>query len=92
MGSRNGWKERAACWESEDPGFFPQGRGRLASNAAKRMNERYCQYCPVRQECAEFGVMVAHGDPGVYAGLTQDERRRLRRRVLAKQRDGVSLV
>ena len=68
------WMARAAC-RGEDPAvFFPS----LGGNAAKA--RAICSICPVRQECRAYAL----ADPesaGVWAGITERERRKLRRSV-----------
>jgi WhiB family redox-sensing transcriptional regulator len=68
------WMKRAAC-RGEDPAlFFPP----LGANAAKA--RAICATCSVRQECLSYAL----ADPesaGVWAGLSERERRRLGRSV-----------
>jgi WhiB family redox-sensing transcriptional regulator len=53
--------------------FFPSNDEELA--AAKAI----CAACPVRDKCLEW-AMATRQDDGVWGGLTEVERRRLRRR------------
>jgi WhiB family transcriptional regulator, redox-sensing transcriptional regulator len=75
------WRGRAAC-STEDPElFFPIGTTGPAvdqADAAKRV----CASCEVREECLEF-ALATNQDAGVWGGLTEDERRTLKR---ARQR------
>jgi WhiB family redox-sensing transcriptional regulator len=65
------WQDRALC-ASEDPdAFFPEKGGSV--QAAKRV----CLQCTVRVECLEYAL--THDKRfGVWGGLSERERRRLR--------------
>jgi WhiB family redox-sensing transcriptional regulator len=71
------WDVEAAC-QSADPELFfpssPQGSSFQATQAAKRV----CRGCPVRTQCLEF-ALAARLEHGVWGGLTEVERRSLRR-------------
>ncbi len=72
------WSRLAAC-RGEDPElFFPIGSvgPALAQIAAAK---KICARCPVRASCLRF-ALVTGLDYGIWGGLTEDERRRLRRR------------
>lgn len=76
------WHDDAACLNSGDPEvFFPAGTtgdAALQIYAAKQV----CATCPVRPQCLEF-ALTSRQDFGVWGGLTEEERRSLRR---ARQR------
>jgi len=81
------WRDRAAC-RTEDPDlFFPVGTtgpALLQIEEAKSV----CRGCPVRDECLEWAVETGQ-DIGVWGGLTELERRALkRRRATASRRSG----
>src|SRR5262245_45714039 len=66
------WQEQALCTQTDPEAFFPEP-GRLA-NAAKRI----CARCDVRGECLEYAL--ANDERfGIWGGLTEHERRELRR-------------
>lgn len=72
------WRGRAACIDEDPELFFPIGTTGPAieqANAAKRV----CARCEVRESCLEFALETRQ-DAGVWGGLTEDERRVLRRR------------
>ena len=77
------WYDRAAC-QSEDPElFFPigtTGPAQLQVLEAKRI----CARCPVRTECLRSAIVMGM-DHGVWGGMSEGERRALRRRT-ARQR------
>lgn len=71
------WRNQAAC-KNEDPElFFPIGTTGPAIEQA-RTAKRVCTVCAVREECLEF-ALVSKQDAGIWGGLTEDERRSLRR-------------
>ena len=79
-----GWRDRAACKYSHPELFFPTGSTGDALEeieAAKAV----CRSCPVRRECLSFAVET-NQDAGVWGGMSEDERRRLRRDWVAHQR------
>lgn len=72
------WRERAACRDEDPELFFPlseHGPGARQTAEAKAV----CARCPVRERCLEYAL--ADGlDHGIFGGLTETERRALRRR------------
>jgi WhiB family redox-sensing transcriptional regulator len=68
-----GWQERALCAETDPEAFFPEKGG------STREAKKICTGCEVRAECLEFAL----GNDerfGIWGGLSERERRRLRRR------------
>jgi WhiB family transcriptional regulator, redox-sensing transcriptional regulator len=79
------WRYRAACRDEEPDLFFPIGNsgpalGQLAE--AKSV----CRACPVVGECLAWAMETGQGS-GVWGGMSEDERRELRR---AQSRSTVS--
>jgi WhiB family transcriptional regulator, redox-sensing transcriptional regulator len=75
------WRNDAACKDADPDVFFPIGTTGIAIeqvDAAKRI----CTVCEVREPCLEF-ALASNQDAGVWGGLTEDERRTLKR---ARQR------
>lgn len=71
------WRDDAACRDEDPELFFPIGTTGIAQeqvNAAKRV----CARCPVQEECLEFSL-ASNQDAGIWGGLTEDERRTLKR-------------
>ncbi|MEO8329801.1 MAG: WhiB family transcriptional regulator [Candidatus Nanopelagicales bacterium] len=66
------WDHEAACQSTDPELFFPNGE--WPEEAAKRV----CRGCPVRLQCLEF-ALDARLEHGVWGGLTEAERRSLRR-------------
>jgi len=73
MAPRLDWKEQAACRTLDTSLFFPDSEADAA--AAKEV----CARCPVREACLEFALTTRQHD-GIWGGLTENERRRVRRR------------
>ncbi|AKK10515.1 WhiB family transcriptional regulator [Corynebacterium uterequi] len=66
------WQDQALCAQTDPEAFFPEKGG------STREAKRICQACAVRDECLEFAL--EHDQRfGVWGGLTDRERRRLRR-------------
>ncbi len=71
------WVHRARCKDEDPELFFPVGTTGPAAaqiDAAKAV----CMECPVRIECLEWALATGQ-DAGVWGGLSEDERRALRR-------------
>ncbi|PZA19167.1 WhiB family transcriptional regulator [Modestobacter versicolor] len=68
-----GWQERALCAETDPEAFFPEKGG------STREAKKICTGCEVRSECLEYAL--ANDERfGIWGGLSERERRRLRRR------------
>jgi WhiB family redox-sensing transcriptional regulator len=81
------WVHRALCKDEDPELFFPVGNtGPAVSQieAAKAV----CSRCPVRLPCLEWAMQTVQ-DSGVWGGLSEEERRALRR---ARSRSGRSLA
>ncbi|HEX7094373.1 MAG TPA: WhiB family transcriptional regulator [Acidimicrobiales bacterium] len=71
------WRELAACRDTDPDLFFPVGTTGPAIEqiaAAKAV----CATCPSREPCLEY-ALITNQDSGVWGGLAEDERRKLRR-------------
>jgi len=67
-----GWQDQANCLGVDPDLFFPE-RG-----ASTREAKEVCKGCIVRGECLEYAL--ANGEKfGIWGGLSERERRRLRR-------------
>ena len=78
------WRARSACHESDPDVFFPVGTTGIALEQIETAR-RICGACIVADECLEF-ALATNQESGVWGGTTEDERRRLRKAWLAKQR------
>lgn len=74
-----GWQDQANCMGVDPDLFFPE-RG-----ASTREAKEVCRGCVVRQECLEYAL--DHSEKfGIWGGMSERERRRLRRaRTLARR-------
>ena len=74
-----GWQDFANCLGVDPDLFFPE-RG-----ASTREAKEVCRGCVVREQCLEYAL--ANGEKfGIWGGLSERERRRIRRqRALARR-------
>jgi WhiB family redox-sensing transcriptional regulator len=71
------WRRAAACRDTAPDLFFPVGTTGLAIEqieAAKAV----CEQCPVKEPCLQF-ALETNQDSGIWGGLSEEERRPLRR-------------
>jgi WhiB family redox-sensing transcriptional regulator len=78
------WRSKALCRESNIDVFFPVGTTGVAADLIDAAKE-ICQSCPVAATCLEF-ALETNQEAGVWGGLTEDERRPLRKARIARQR------
>jgi WhiB family redox-sensing transcriptional regulator len=71
-GDDRAWQDQANCLGVDPDLFFPE-RG-----ASTREAKEVCRGCEVRQQCLDYAL--ANGEKfGIWGGLSERERRRLRR-------------
>lgn len=78
------WRTQAACQDTDPDLFFPVGTTGPAIeqiDAAKSV----CNSCEAKNPCLDF-ALATNQDSGVWGGTSEDERRKLRRAWVAKQR------
>lgn len=75
------WRNEASCRDADPDLFFPIGTTGIAVEQVDTA-KRICGSCLVREPCLEF-ALASNQDAGVWGGLTEDERRTLKR---ARQR------
>lgn len=69
------WQDRALCAQTDPEAFFPEKGG------STREAKRVCTGCEVRSECLEYAL--EHDERfGIWGGLSERERRKLRRRAV----------
>lgn len=71
------WRSDAACADKDTDLFFPVGTTGPAVSQAEDA-KKVCMGCDVREQCLEF-ALASNQDAGIWGGLTEDERRTLRR-------------
>jgi len=84
----NTWRGRSACRDSDPDVFFPIGSTGMALEQIETA-KRICTACQVSEECLEF-ALATNQEAGVWGGTTEEERRKLRKAWLAKQRRAAS--
>ena len=78
------WRARAACRDTDPELFFPVGTTGQAVEqieAAKTV----CRICEAQSACLEF-ALATNQESGVWGNTAEEERRKLRKMWLAKQR------
>ncbi|MER5781287.1 WhiB family transcriptional regulator [Streptomyces mobaraensis] len=72
------WRHNAVCREEDPELFFPIGNtgpALLQIEEAKAV----CRHCPVMEQCLQWALESGQ-DFGVWGGLSEDERRAMKRR------------
>lgn len=69
------WQADALCAQTDPEAFFPEKGG------STRDAKRVCSECPVREACLEY-AMENDERFGIWGGLSERERRRLRKQVI----------
>lgn len=72
------WRQDAACLDEDPELFFPVGTAEPAL-AQTAQAKKVCARCPVRATCLEWAMKQGQSS-GVWGGLTEEERRLLKRR------------
>ncbi|PQZ91054.1 transcription factor WhiB [Arthrobacter sp. MYb227] len=70
-----GWQTQALCAQTDPEAFFPEKGG------STRDAKRVCGACAVRSECLEY-ALTNDERFGIWGGLSERERRRLRKRAV----------
>ena len=72
------WRHKAVCREEDPELFFPVGNsGPALAQIAKA--KLVCNKCPVTHDCLAWAISSGQ-DAGVWGGMSEDERRALKRR------------
>ncbi|MFC4588142.1 WhiB family transcriptional regulator [Sphaerisporangium corydalis] len=72
------WRHRAACRDVDPELFFPIGNTGPALMQIEEARQ-VCRACPVSEPCLKWAIESGQ-DAGVWGGLSEDERRALKRR------------
>src|SRR3712207_8386647 len=72
------WRHRALCRDEDPELFFPIGTTGPALVQIEQA-KAVCQRCPVVESCLDWALRSGQ-DSGVWGGLSEDERRALKRR------------
>ena len=87
MRNRSDWRAKAACVNEDPELFFPTGGVSVAYRqieAAKSV----CRSCKAIDECLKY-ALDTNQDYGIWGGMSEDERRALKRRVMRAHRSRV---
>ena len=78
------WRDRAACLDEDPELFFPIGN---TGPALLQIEEAraVCHRCEVIETCLKWAIEFGQ-DAGVFGGLSDDERRALKRRTARARR------
>ena len=72
------WRHRALCRDEDPELFFPIGTTGPAVVQIEQA-KAVCRRCPVTESCLDWALRSGQ-DSGVWGGLSEDERRALKRR------------
>lgn len=72
------WKTRGRCAETDPEVFFPESGNRSLADA-----QRICKKCEVRERCLEWALDTDERY-GVWGGVDERERYRMRKKLSAK--------
>ena len=72
------WRHRAICRDEDPELFFPVVTTGPALDQVERAKE-VCRRCDVVDQCLEW-ALETNQDAGVWGGMSEDERRALKRR------------
>ena len=78
------WRSVAACQDTDPDLFFPVGTTGPAIEQIANA-KAVCNGCDAKEPCLEF-ALTTNQDSGVWGGTSEEERRKLRRAWLVRQR------
>jgi len=78
------WRDHAACRDTNPDLFFPIGTTGPAIEQIEQA-KTVCAQCDAQSACLDF-ALLSNQDSGVWGGTSEDERRKLRKVWLARQR------
>jgi WhiB family redox-sensing transcriptional regulator len=86
-GAAMDWRHRSACRDENPELFFPVGN---TGPALQQIEEakKVCQRCSVINECLKWALESGQ-EAGVWGGLSEDERRALKRRAARNRARGI---
>ncbi len=80
------WLNKARCLNADPELFFPVGNTGPALEQIEQA-KTICRQCDVSAQCLECAIKATQ-DTGVWGGLSEDERRSLKRRYARARRAG----
>jgi len=82
------WRNQAACRDTDPDLFFPIGTtGSALEQIASA--KAVCGQCGAQSACLDF-ALATNQESGIWGGTSEEERRKLRKMWLAKQRRAVT--
>jgi WhiB family transcriptional regulator, redox-sensing transcriptional regulator len=78
------WRDNAACRDTDPELFFPIGTTGPAVEQIESA-KLVCFQCDAQSHCLEF-ALATNQESGIWGGTSEEERRKLRKAWLAKQR------
>jgi len=78
------WRDVAACRDTDPDLFFPVGTTGPALEQIAAA-QAVCRQCPALEPCLEF-ALATNQESGVWGATSEEERRKLRKSWLARQR------
>jgi WhiB family redox-sensing transcriptional regulator len=78
------WRHRASCLDEDPELFFPIGNTGPALQQID-LAKAVCQRCEVTETCLAWAIETGQ-DAGVWGGMSEDERRALKRRTARARR------
>jgi WhiB family redox-sensing transcriptional regulator len=78
------WRNGANCLNTDPELFFPAGNTGPAKDQIEKAKE-VCHGCDVQEQCLQYALETSQND-GVWGGLSEDERRALKRRANRNRR------
>ncbi len=79
------WRNRAECLNEDPELFFPIGESTRQSQWQIDEAKRVCGKCAVREQCLNW-ALESGSEYGVWGGLSERERRTLKRRAAYRNR------
>ena len=79
-----GWRDVASCRDTDPDLFFPIGTTGPALEQIESA-KAVCRACPALEPCLEF-ALATNQESGVWGATSEEERRRMRKSWLARQR------
>jgi len=81
------WRSLAICQDTDPELFFPVGSTGLAVDQIATA-KGVCMQCPARPDCLDY-ALDSNQDSGVWGGLSEDERRQIRRQRATVRRNAL---
>jgi WhiB family redox-sensing transcriptional regulator len=81
---RMDWRDKSACLTADPELFFPVGNTGPAVDQIDKA-KAVCARCTVTEQCLQYALENGQ-DYGVWGGLSEDERRALKRRAARARR------